>query len=94
MKFHHDHKVTVVGGKPNLKIDAIYAIVAQEDGDEGIMGGNMVIDGREMFVPLVGADEARIRSMMEYAKRISAVTGVPFRVYKFDNKTDITDSFV
>jgi hypothetical protein len=78
-------------GTPDLKIDAMFAFVAQGPEGEGVMGASMVIAGREMMMPLVGADLNRIKSLLPYAKMISEQSGQPFRIYRFDNKTDITD---
>ena len=87
-------EITTIIGEPNLKIEEIYAIVATDEGGEGVMGGSAVIDGREMMLPFVGADKERIRGLIDEAKRISKVTGTEFRVYRFSEKEDVTDEFV
>lgn len=78
-------------GEPDLKIDAMYAFVAQGPEGEGIMAASMIIAGREMMMPLVGADITRVKALLPHAQEIARVSGKPFRVYRFDNKTDITD---
>ena len=86
--------VARVGGEPDLKIESIYAIVAIGPQGEGVIGSSMTIEGQLMMVPFVGADIARIKQLIPHAKQIAQMTGTPFKVYKFDNKTDITEDFV
>lgn len=85
-------KYVNVGGKPNLIVDVMYAYLAQgEDGQEGIMAASMVFEGQHMFMPLVGADLGRIKSLLPIATDIALKSGQTFRIYKFENKVDITD---
>jgi len=86
-----DSDFVELSGEPDLKIDAMYAFVAQGPEGEGIMAASMFIAGREMMMPLVGADLTRIKSLLPHAREIARVSGKPFRIYRFDNKTDITD---
>jgi hypothetical protein len=79
------------GGEPDLKIEAMFAFVAQGPEGEGIMGASVFIQGREMMMPLVGADMDRVKSLLPYAQEVSRVSSKPFKIYRFDNKTDITD---
>lgn len=52
-------------------ITELYAYITTEpDGREGVPGVNVMVDGREMFVPLVGADRQRIDSHRSDAERI------------------------
>lgn len=78
-------------GEPDLKIDAMFAFVAQGPEGEGIMAASMIIDGQLMMMPMVGADLDRVKCLMPTALEISRASGKTFRVYRFDNKTDITD---
>ena len=81
-----------IGDKPNLIVDAMYAYLAQgDDGQEGIMATSMMIEGQHMFMPLVGADLGRIKSLLPIATDIALKSGQTFRIYKFENKVDITD---
>lgn len=81
-----------VGGEPNLIINSLYAFLSQgEDGQEGIMAASMIIDGQHMFMPLIGADLSRVKSLLPMATDIALKSGQTFRIYKFDNKVDITD---
>jgi len=71
------------------KVEVMYAFVVEDKGDEGIMGFK-VSDG---WMPMVGADMDRVKSLMPIAREISKVTGLPFKVLKFSTRVDITDRF-
>jgi len=71
-----------------LKIDTITAFVITDDeGNEGVMG----FKGSEGWVPMIGANEARITSLLPVAKLISGITERPFRIIQFSTMTDITE---
>jgi hypothetical protein len=80
-----------IGGEPNLQIDEMFAFVAVSEKGEGVMGADMMIDGRLCFVPLVGADMARVEQLVPLAKKIQEEMNQPFKIYKFGQKEDITD---
>ena len=42
-------------------------------------------------MPMVCADEERIKSILPMAIKISEMSGQPFRVIKFTNRKDITE---
>ena len=73
-----------------LEIDKLYAFIAQNEGGEGIIAAEQIINGKSMYLPLVGADLNRIKQLYPLAEQISKSTKVPFKIYCFDNKTDIT----
>lgn len=78
---------------PNLKIDALYAYLAQgDDGNEGVMAISVPVHNNQMIMlPMVGADIDRIKSLLPIAKQTALVSGLTFRIYRFDNKVEITD---
>lgn len=86
-----DSDFTQLPGKPDLKIDGLYAFVAHGPEGEGIMAASMIIDGQLMMMPMVGADLKRVQSLLPTALEISRASGTPFKIYRFDNKTDITE---
>jgi len=86
-------KAVVVGNNPNLIIDAMYAYVATSEEGEGVMAASMMMYGQPTMMPLVGADLQRIKSLYPLAKEISEKSGRPFKIYRFDNKTDVTKEF-
>jgi hypothetical protein len=80
-----------MGGKPDMKIDALYAYLAQDKEGEGIMGMSVPVNGQMMMMPLIGADIDRIKSLLPLAKQISLASGTTFRIFRFDTKVDITE---
>ena len=68
-------------------IEKITAFVSDApDGDEGIIGfksGNSIL-------PMIGADQTRVREYYLMAKEISVLYGRPFKVIQFTQRTDIT----
>ncbi len=72
----------------SLKIETITAFVATDkEGNEGIMG----FKSTDAWMPMVCADEERIKSILPMAIKISEMSGQPFRVIKFTNRKDITE---
>lgn len=73
------------------KINKLYAFVAEDQGpeDEGIMAYMNPVN--KVWVPLVGADLARLKSLKNAADAISENSGKPHRVLEFSVRTDITD---
>lgn len=80
-----------IGGPPDLKIDALFAFLAQGEDGEGIMAMSVPINGQMMMLPMVGADVDRIKSLLPIAKQIALASGVTYRIYRFDAKVDITE---
>lgn len=72
------------------KIDRLFAFVAQNTGpdDEGIMA-MLMPDGT--WMPLIGADFARLSSLWPMADEIRKQSGKPYRVLEFSVRRDITD---
>lgn len=75
---------------PNFIITKVTAFVAIDlkDGDESVMAF-LGPDG--VWMPLVCADEARIKSMLPLAEAISAESSTPYRVIQFSTREDVTD---
>ena len=82
----------VIHNCPDLKINSLYAFVAQSDEGEGVMAAEIMLGNIPTMLPLVGADLTRVKSLLPIAKEVSRVSGRPFRIYRFDNKVDITES--
>ncbi len=75
---------------PNFTITKVTAFVAidPKDGDEGIMA----FEGPDgLMMPLLCADEPRIKSMLPMAEIISARTGCKYRIIQFSVREDVTD---
>ena len=69
------------------RIESIFAFVTEDTGpdDEGIIGFNSGIG----WVPMVGADMARVESLRPMAQRVANETGKPIKVLKFEIRFDI-----
>ena len=68
------------------RIDELYAYIAHESGDpddEGITA--FKIEGT--WMPMVGADEARVKSLKGKAQEIANITGQKITLVKFSTKT-------
>lgn len=79
------------GWKPatGQKIERLYAWVAVEpDGGEGLMGGELMGPGNG-FIPMIGADTARIESLRPLAVALAKEAGVPLRLVEYSVRRDI-----
>lgn len=74
------------------KIERLFAFVAEDNGpdDEGIMGMKMP-DGS--WLPFVGADQARIESLLPMAQMISKIAEKPFHILEFSVRKDVTAQY-
>ncbi len=75
------------------KIEKMFAFVCEDSGpdDEGIMGIQEPYTG--IFMPLVGADMNRVKSLVEKAEIISQKVGKPYRILEFSVRKDVTEDF-
>lgn len=71
------------------RIEEMYAFVAEDKGpdDEGIVGWN--IGGLGGWMPLVGADMARVESLKSIARQIQKATGKKIKLLHFTNREDL-----
>lgn len=64
-----------------LRITEIFAFVSKDkEGNEGIMGA-LGDDG--MWVPLIGADQERVDSLIPIADKIKEITGMDYEIRYF-----------
>lgn len=68
-----------------LKIDEMFAFVAENPDGEGVMGIRQ--DGA--WLPLVGADMARIASLKPMVEKIARESGVLVKLVKFSVRTEL-----
>jgi len=71
------------------RIEEMYAFVAEDSGpdDEGIVGMNTGAS----WMPLVGADMARVESLKPIARMIATETGVKIKLIHFTHREDLGD---
>jgi hypothetical protein len=78
----------MTNSKNYLYIDKIVAFVSvDKDGHEGVLGMNTP-DG---WMPLIGADEVKVKQLYPIAVQISEIYGMKFRVLEFTTRNDITE---
>lgn len=69
---------------PPREITEMWAwIVEEATGCEGVAACEMLIDGQRFMMPLVGADEERVRSLEPHAKMVAERMGLPVRLRRF-----------
>jgi hypothetical protein len=80
-------------GGTGQTIQRLYAWIAtEEDGGEGVVTHEVVIDWRTMIAPLVGADRARIESFRPLARNVARISGRPVRLIEFSSREVLEDS--
>jgi hypothetical protein len=68
--------------RPPLKIREIWVwVIEHPDGSEGVPASGDVIPGH--ITPLLGADEARVRSLESHARSIAELTGFRLKLMRF-----------
>jgi hypothetical protein len=67
-----------------LSIDRLFAYVATDDDGEGVAAYQ--IDGQ--WMPLVGADEERMRSLKPVAQLVADQSGKRLALVRFEARTD------
>ena len=72
--------------KEKLKIEQMFAFVACDEKGEGVMG----FKGSDGWMPMVGADMDRVKSLLPMA----VAMGVDFKILKFEGRVDITDQIM
>jgi len=70
-------------------IKEVFAFVAidPKDGDEGVIGALL----GDTWMPLVAADEKRIRDYIKLADEITSKSGVPYKILRFATREDVTE---
>jgi hypothetical protein len=65
-------------------IEEMYAFISydKDDNDEGICAMNT----RGMWIPMVGADMARVESLKPVAQQIVSMTGKKIKICKFSTR--------
>ena len=71
------------------KIEQIFAFISLDEGpeDEGVIAWKI----GDSWIPLVGADMARIDSLRPMAKKIAEITGKRIVLSKFSRREDLEE---
>ena len=69
------------------RIEEMYVFVAEDSGpdDEGVVAMSV----RDVMMPLVGADMARVESLRPIARSIGAQTGKKIKLLHFTQREDL-----
>lgn len=80
--------------RPQKRITEMYAFTTIDDhGDEGVMAFLNPVNGT--WMPMVGADCERVRSLIPTADRMAKEFGRPYRIKRFApaDPHDVTDQY-
>jgi len=78
-----------------FKITQIWAFVmVRDDGEEAIpaLPAPGPFPGSTMFVPAIAADESRLRSLLPGVQQYAQAMNKTFRLVRFSQMTDVTES--
>lgn len=69
------------------KIAELWAWVStdNDENDEGVIGWNSKMG----WLPLVGADKARVESLRQLAQQTATITGKPVKLVKFTTRVEV-----
>lgn len=74
---------------PPRPVTEIWAWVVNEiNGGEGIAACEMMLEGQRYMMPLVGADEARVRSLEPHARLVEQLSGQKVFLRRFSVASD------
>lgn len=77
------------------RIDELYAFIAEDQGpdDEGVIAlqSTSGTTGERIWLPLVGADMARVESLRPFAEGIGRKTGKKIKLCKFDHRQELEE---
>jgi hypothetical protein len=82
--------MTIIYSPPNelLHIDDLWLFVSIDDkGNEGVCAAPLA--GPGSLVPLVAADEARLKSLLPVARQIARGSGKTVKLIKFSTRSEI-----
>jgi hypothetical protein len=83
--------MTVVLAPPNqqLRIDGVYLFVSVDETGEGVCAAPLM--GPGSLVPLIAADEARLKSLIPVARNLAKITSLKIKLIKFTAREEIMD---
>lgn len=74
----------------SFRIEHVWAFVSIDDNDEGgICGAAIGLGGS--WLPLIGADEQRLRALLPLAEEIASATGKRIKLIKLTTREDIME---
>lgn len=84
-----DESPTVVLVPPNeqLRIDEVYVFVSIDETGEGVCAAPIM--GAGSLVPLIAADEARMKSLIPWAQKIARLSGKQVKLIKLSQRSEL-----
>lgn len=81
--------MVIVHAPPNYQtIDEVWMFLSSDEGGEGICSAELQPG---MLVPMMGADKARIDSLMEIARKMATIGGKKIKLVKFSVREDVME---
>jgi len=71
------------------RIDSIWAVLSVDAGGEGVVAAPLVPGA--LTVPLIAADEARLKSILPIARAIAKHSGMKMRLVRFTVREEIEE---
>lgn len=86
-----DHPLLIQPKNTMPQIDSIWAFVSVDprDGNEGVIAAPLM--GPDSLVPLIAADEARLRDLWPWARKIAKQAQIPVRLVRFHHREVVDD---
>jgi hypothetical protein len=81
--------MTVIHAPPNeqLRIDEVWMFISVDETGEGVCAGPLM--GPGSMVPLIAADEARLKSLIPIARQLARDSGKQVKLIKLSGRTDL-----
>ncbi len=67
-------------------INELWAFVSSDEEGEGVLGAQLASG---QWMPFIGADEARIKSLREIAVDIARAQGIDIKLVKFSHREEV-----
>ena len=80
---------TVVLTPPNeqLRIDQVWLFVSLDETGEGVCAAPIL--GAGSLVPLIAADEERMKALIPWAKKLAEMSGKQVKLVKFSQRSEV-----
>lgn len=79
------------GNKNYMLITEMYAFISSDDEEEGVIAMEIMVNGRDTFLPFVMADKARLESLRPHAEQIAKFSNKKIKLIKFIQRIDIEE---
>jgi hypothetical protein len=81
--------MTVILAPPNeqLRIDEVWLFISVDETGEGVCGAPLL--GAGSLVPLIAADEARLKSLIPVARQLARDSGRQIKLIKLSQRTEL-----